>query len=561
VTPSERSDARPDAADILQSIGDAAYEWHVDSDALSWSETAAALLGVPLVGLTTGRAFALHVEAEAGQTRAEALQQPGQVDVGGGVPYQLQYGFKHPDGEIWVEDTGRWFAGADGRPLRAHGVIRRIDERHQRDVTLTRLAKFDPLTGELNRAALTDVMTATLEQAVRNRGSCGLLIASIDRLGRLNEAYGVETAENLIAQVAKRLRARMRGKDHLGRFSGNKFGIVLTSCTPDELSFAAERLIAGVRDEPLVTAEGPVAVTITVGGVTAPRHARTVPEIFARAVDAMHAARVRRHGSFAAYQPNHERDARRRANLQATDEIVAALNERRIGIAFAPVVEVQSRALAFQECLMRVVRSDGSLVPAGEMVPVAERLGLVRMLDHRMLELVVAELAADANLRASVNVSAAATLEGDWAVNLAALVRGAPGLAERLIVEITETAAIADFDQVRGFVSRVKDLGCRVAMDDFGAGHTSFRNLRSLGLDIVKIDGAFVQNVVTSDEDRAFVRMLLDLSRRLGLKTAAEWVQDEAAAQLLTEWGCDYMQGALVGLASAPRPATGNAAA
>jgi EAL domain-containing protein (putative c-di-GMP-specific phosphodiesterase class I) len=210
---------------------------------------------------------------------------------------------------------------------------------------------------------------------------------------------------------------------------------------------------------------------------------------------------------------------------------------------------------------MRVVRGDGSLVPAGEMVPVAERLGLVRMLDHRMLELVLAELAADPNLRASVNVSAAATLEGDWAVNLAGLVRGAPAVAERLIVEITESAAIADFDQVRSFVTRVRDLGCRVAMDDFGAGHTSFRNLRSLGLDIVKIDGAFVQNVVTSDEDRAFVRMLLDLSRRLGLKTVAEWVQDEAAAQLLTEWGCDYMQGALVGLASAPRPVSGTAAA
>jgi EAL domain-containing protein (putative c-di-GMP-specific phosphodiesterase class I) len=230
-------------------------------------------------------------------------------------------------------------------------------------------------------------------------------------------------------------------------------------------------------------------------------------------------------------------------------------------VAFAPVVGVQSRVLAFQECLMRVVRSDGSLAPAEEMVPVAERLGLVRMLDHRMLELVVAELAADPNLQASVNVSGAATLDGDWAVNLAALVRGAPALAERLIVEITEAAAIADFDQVRGFVTRVKDLGCRVAMDDFGAGHTSFRNLRSLGLDIVKIDGAFVQNVVTSDEDRAFVRMLLDLSRRLGLKTVAEWVQDEAAAHLLAEWGCDFMQGALVGLAREPRPGAGTAAA
>jgi diguanylate cyclase (GGDEF)-like protein len=561
VTPSERSDTRPDAADILQSIGDAAYEWQIDSDALSWTENAAALLGVALADIATGRAFALHVEAEVGQTRAEALQQTGQVDVGAGVPYQLQYGFKHPEEQIWLEDTGRWFAGPDGRPLRAHGIVRRIDERHQRDVTLTRLAKFDPLTGELNRAALTDVMSATLEQAVRTHASCGFMIASIDRLGRLNEAYGVETAETLIAQVAKRLRARMRGKDHLGRFSGNKFGIVLASCTPDELSFAGERLIAGVRDEPLLTPDGPVAVTITVGGITAPRHARTVPEIFARAADAMHAARLRRHGSFAAYQPNYERDARRRANLRATDEIIAALNERRIGLAFAPVVEVQTRAPAFQECLMRVVRGDGSLVPAGEMVPVAERLGLVRMLDHRMLELVLAELAADPNLCASVNVSAAATLEGDWAVNLAAQVRGAPALAERLIVEITESAAIADFDQVRSFVTRVRDLGCRVAMDDFGAGHTSFRNLRSLGLDIIKVDGAFVQNVVASDEDRAFVRMLLDLSRRLGLKTVAEWVQDEAAAQLLTEWGCDYMQGALVGLASEPRPVSSTATA
>jgi len=543
----------PDAADILNSVGEAAYDWRLDTDALSWSANACGVLGVELGEIGSGRAFALHVEAEAGQSRADVLQSGAQIDTGHGVPYLIEYGFKSADRQIWLEDTGRWFAGPDGKPVRAHGVVRRIDERHLREVELTRLAKFDALTGELNRAALTDILGRTLDEAVRERRSCGFLIASIDRLGRLNEAYGVEMAETLIAQVAKRLRARMRGKDHLGRFSGNKFGIVLTSCTPDELSFAAERLIAGVRDEPLVTTDGPVAVTITVGGVTAPRHARTVPEVFARAVDAMHAARARRHGSFAAYQPNHERDAKRRANLRATDEIVAALNDRRIGLAFEPVVQAQTRAVGFQECLMRVVRSDGSLVPAGEMVPVAERLGLVRMLDHRMLELVLAELEADPNLKASVNVSAAATLEGDWAVNLGAVVRGNGNVAERLIVEITEPAAIEDFEQVRGFVSRVKDLGCRVAMDDFGAGHTSFRNLRNLGLDIVKIDGAFVQNVASSNEDRAYVHMLIDLSRRLGVQTVAEWVQDEAAARLLTEWGCDYLQGALFGAAAQER--------
>ena len=135
--------------------------------------------------------------------------------------------------------------------------------------------------------------------------------------------------------------------------------------------------------------------------------------------------------------------------------------------------------------------------------------------------------------------------------------------AERLIIEITETAAIHDVDDTRGFVTRVKDLGCRIAIDDFGAGYTSFRSLRKLGVDIVKVDGAFVQNIVRSDDDRAFVHTLIDLARRLGLKTVAEWVQDEEAAALLAGWDCDYLQGALIGLASDERPwarSTGQAA-
>jgi len=348
----------------------------------------------------------------------------------------------------------------------------------------------------------------------------------------------------------------MRGKDHFGRLSGNKFGVVLTSCTPDELTVAADRLLAGVRDEPMTTAAGSVAVTVTIGGVTAPRHARTVPEILSRAQDALHAARTKRHGSFVAYQPNVERDALRRESVRATDEIVAALNERRIALAYEPVVAAQSRKVAFYECLMRVYRNDSGIAQANEIIPVAERLGLVRMLDYRMLELVVNELVASPALVASVNVSPASTVDPDWSNGLGALLRADNDAAERLIIEITETAAIQDVDDTRAFVTRVKDLGCRIAIDDFGAGHTSFRNLRKLGVDIVKIDGAFVQNITQSSDDRAFVQTLVDLARRLGLKTVAEWVQDEEAARLLSGWGCDFLQGALIGLATHERPWT-----
>jgi diguanylate cyclase (GGDEF)-like protein len=415
-------------------------------------------------------------------------------------------------------------------------------------------ARLDALTGELNREGLTGILEATIEEAVKLRSSCGFLLVSIDDLGRINEAYGFDIADEVIAAVAKRLHSQMRGKDYLGRVAGNKFGIVLNNCTPDDLSIAADRLVAGIRNDVMQTSAGPVAATVTIGGLTAPRHARNVNEVLARAQDALYGARARRHGSFQAYQPNLNRAAERQENMRATDEILSALNERRIFILFEPVVDIASRRPAFYECLMRIKRPDGSLLAVNEFIPWAERLGLVRLLDHRVLDLVAAEMTASPALNASVNVSAASTGDPDWWAGLAAMLRARPGVAERLTVEITETAAIQDIEETCGFVARVKDLGCRIAIDDFGAGYTSFRNLRKLGVDLVKIDGAFVRNLMQSEDDRAFVHTLIDLGRRLGLKTVAEWVQDEASAAMLAEWGCDYLQGVLVGLASAERP-------
>jgi diguanylate cyclase (GGDEF)-like protein len=479
-----------------------------------------------------------------------------QQDDGAGVTYQVQYKLQPPgqDGSLWIEDVGRWFAGANGRPLRAHGVVRVINERHDEEERLTYLSRFDALTGEMNRFHLTEVLEITLKQAVAQRGSCGFMLIAVDNLARINESFGFDIADEAIGAVAKRLRAKMRGGDQLGRFSGNKFGIILNNCTPEDMEKAAERLVAGVRDDVVRVGAGPVAVTVTIGGVTAPRHASTVQEILARAQETLDRAKAKRLGSFQIYRPNVEREALRRENVRAADEIVRALNQRRILLAFEPVIAAATRQTAFYECLMRIQHTDGSLVPAHVVIPVAERLGLVRLLDHRVLELLVSEMAAVPRLNASVNVAPASITDPDWWSTLGALLRAHSGVAERLIVEITETAAIHDLHDARGFVSRVKDLGCKIAIDDFGSGYTSFRNLRKLGVDILKIDGAFVQNLMRAEDDRAFVHTLVDLAKRLGLKTVAEWVQNEASASLLTQWGCDYLQGELVGLASTERP-------
>ncbi len=550
--------AGAEANDILASVGDALYRWDIASDVLRWSANAGDVLLVrDPAAIASGRAYAQLVEKENSQARFDAVMQSKQRDGGRGVSYRIQYCIRPDSGsdqKLWIEDTGRWFAGRDGKPARAHGVVRVINERYESERRLNYLARYDSLTGELNRPHLMELFEKTLEDAIRFRSSCGFLLVAIDDLARINEAYGFETADQLIAAVGRRIRKLMRGKDTLGRFSGNKFGIVLRDCTPDDLAIAAERMLSGVHDEMVPTGTGAIAVTVTIGGVTAPRHARTVADVLARAQHALDTAKAKRRGSFFAYRPNIEREALRRESVRATDAIVAALNERRIFLAFETVVTAINRAPAFYECLMRVRRNDGGLLGANDIVPVAQRLGLVRLLDHRVLELVVEELVAAPTLQASVNVSPGSTTDPDWWAGLDSLLRANAGVAERLIVEITESAAIHDIDETRGFVARVKDLGCRIAIDDFGAGYTSFRNLRKLGVDIVKIDGAFVENIVRSEDDRAFVRTLIDLAKRLRLATVAEWVQDEAAAKLLEEWGCDYLQGALIGLASVERP-------
>jgi diguanylate cyclase (GGDEF)-like protein len=548
--------APPQASTILASLGQAAFVWDIATDAIAWSEHASSVLpDIPAAALASGAEFSKLIEPER-SIRMDAIGHAPPTHGAAGTPYRIEYGVRTSTSApvLWIEETGCWFAGGDGRPARAQGIVRVNNERHARDEQLVRLSRHDPLTGELNRTYLVASLAEAIEEAARFRSSFAFMLISIDHLARINDAFGFDVADAVISEVATRIRTRLRGGDMLGRFSGNKFGLILKNCTVDDINVAAERFLAGIRDDVVPTKSGPVSVTASIGAVSVPRYARNADEAINRAQETLDMAKRRRAGSFSLWRPNVERDAQRRVNIRVTDEIVTALNERRIVMAFEPVVEARSRNASFYECLVRMEQDDGQVLLAPDIVPVAEKLGLIRLVDHRVLELVVAELANSPNVQLSLNISPDTTMDPDWWASIESLMRAHPGVAERLIVEITETVAIQDIDNVRGFVTRLKNFGSRIAIDDFGAGYTSFRNLRKLGVDIVKIDGAFVQNIARSADDRAFVQTLVDLARRLEIKTVAEWVQDEASASMLRDWGCDYIQGRLIGLASSKRP-------
>jgi diguanylate cyclase (GGDEF)-like protein len=545
--------SEPQAAEILAALGQAAFIWDIASDRITWTDQAAAIFtDIPAATIASGAELATLIEPQRG-IRTEAL---AKALASGGGTYRIEYGLRASTtaAVLWIEESGNCRADAAGKAIRVEGVVRIDNERHARDEQLLKLAQHDPVTGELNRAHLLASLAEAIEEATRFRSSFAFMLIGIDHLARINDAFGFDIADEVIVEIARRIRARLRGGDVMGRFSGNKFGLILKNCTVDDATIAAERFLVGIRDDVIPTQSGPVSVTATIGAVSVPRYAQNVNEAVNRAQETLNGAKRRRHGSFALWRPNVERDAQRRVNIRVTDEIVTALNERRIVTAFEPVMHADSRTPAFYEALVRMKQDDGQLLLAPDIVPVAEKLGLIRLVDHRVLELVVAELAAAPDVQLSLNISPDTTMDPDWWTSIESMMAAHPGVAQRLIVEITETVAIQDLDDVRGFVTRLKNFGSRIAIDDFGAGYTSFRNLRKLGVDIVKIDGAFVQNIAHSADDRAFVQTLIDLCHRLGIKTVAEWVQDEESGLLLRDWGCDYIQGRLTGLASSARP-------
>lgn len=550
----------PDPRVILCSIGEVVYDWDLATDRLRWGPNLGDVLGVADAGLVaTGLAYAKHLVPESPSSRFEAVLKSPKHDGGAGVAYQVQYGLvieqkSGGDRRLWIEDTGRWFSSHDGLPAQAHGVVRVITERHEAERQRAAAEHLDPLTGTLGRAAAVEHLARLLAKATRQPSCCfSVLLMAIDDLHWTNRNFGYEVGDELIAGIARRLASQMRSSDVLARYSGHKLLLILDGCDGDQMVCAAQRFLTATGAAEFPTAAGLLPATLKIGGVTAPRHARTTQLLFQRAEEALDAARARAALRFAAYEPSLLNDDTRIRTQTMAQQILGALNQHRIEIALEPVVHATSRTPFLFEALMRMRREDGSLVAPTAIFPVAEKVGLVQLLDHRVLDLALARLTADPGLHLAVNMSTSTVHDADWPARAQATFALHPGTAERLTVEITETCAIEDLEATQRVIAAMKRLGVKVAMDDFGAGHTSFRNLRSLAFDLLKIDGAFVQNLARSADDRFFVRTLVDLAHHLEIPVVAEWVEDAETAELLASWQVDYLQGKFFDPGTGPR--------
>jgi diguanylate cyclase (GGDEF)-like protein len=490
--------------------GVAVFDWTVGDDAIQWSG-ADQILPPQIVADGMGRGQALLGVMNAdGRNKLGAILESRSR---GNLNFDIEVELASALGSEWYVMLGVRIPDADGASERLTGLVRQNTEQRRETQRLTYLATRDELTGHLNRNSLRAELAGAIEKAQREERHCAFLVTSIDRLAMINDSYGFDAADEVIVAVGERLLKSLRSSDVIGRTAGNKFGVILKNCTDRELAIVADRLRAAVRDNVIDTRSGKVAATASVGAVWLPSAASSSQEAMLRAEESLERARNGGRDGFHMYQHSPQREGARLHLMQVADEVVLALKENRLVFAFQPIIDAHSR----------------------------------KTIDWHALEMAVAALHKHTSITLSVNVSGTTACDPAWLQSFVDYVRLHQTIAKRLVVELTETAALNHFEENAQFVSKLREMGCRVAIDDFGAGYTSFRNLQMLRVDTVKIDGTYIQGLETSPENQIFVRTLVDLAKSFNLKTTAEWVGSEAEAKLLESFGVDHFQGFFFG--------------
>lgn len=536
----------------LAASGDLVYDWTPSDGAMTWSSDPSRRLGVGSeTDFGTAARFHSLIDCEAADARARIARE-APLD---GKPFRLEYPLVTSADPLWVEDCGVCVPGRDGGVGRIVGVLRNITDRKLREAHQSWAASYDEMTGHLNRVRLRDCLAQILELTpVADRKSSAYFVVAIDDLAVINETYGFDMADEVIVAIGRRLAETAGPGCAIGRTAGNKFGILVEGCKPSDMCVRAGQFRDIARSKAIPTRNGAVSVSVCVGAVALPQDARSSQEAMSRAEEALDRAKLYGRDNYAAYTHSPQRESLRKRATLIGDQIVTALDEGRVVLAYQPIVDAFTGEVAMHECLARIIRPEGQVIAAGDFIAVAEQLGLVRRLDRRVLELTVDALQRSRGACLTLNVSGMTASDRPSLEAFVSFIEAHKEVAPRLIVELTETAALIDIEESMRFVSRIRTLGARVAIDDFGAGYTSFRNLQALKVDMVKVDGTFVKDLAESRDNQIFVSTLVNLAKNFDLSTVAEWVGSERESEILRGYGVDYFQGIHYGAPSISEP-------
>lgn len=407
------------------------------------------------------------------------------------------------------------------------------------------LAEHDPVTGLRNRAGFLLALEAAVADVDPARESIVAVSLRLERLPETFNVVGEDAGDRLVRHVAQALALRLDEGGVIGRTRLDEF---IAFQRIDRALATPERVMGALRNLPLsLTVDGlPIYLDHVSGSATFPDHTDNARDLLRKAEQAMIQARARR-ADTALYDGQLDQHFRQRTRLFG--ELREALSRESLDIWFQPQFCLRTGKLSGAEALARWIRPDGSMVPPGDFIPLAEQSGLIKPLGELMLRRFFASVAQlrdqGLDLRCSVNLSARNLVDPQTLSVLAKLLAGSGVPADRVVVELTESSFADEPDCLMRTAFELRSMGIRQSIDDFGTGYSSLAYLRELPVDELKIDQVFLRQLDETGRSASLVRAMIGVAHTLGLEVVAEGVEDEAAERFLVRHGCDFSQGFL----------------
>ena len=440
----------------------------------------------------------------------------------------------------------------DLRKVREQELETELAERRIMEARLQHLVSHDDLTGLFNRRRLEQQLEIAVLRSRKKQRFSALLYIDLDHFKVINDAEGHVTGDCLLIEVANLLRREVGLNDLLARVSADEYAILIENTTETDALMTGERLRKLLDAYHFRTDNHAYHIGASIGiALIQPGDVTSASEILARADQACYVAKTQGRNNVHFFNKEDTAMVTLRSAIHWVPVIRDALINNKFKLVFQPVLDIKNKRVSHYESLIRMIGEDGRLITPNHFIPVAEHMGLIHDIDlwvvSHAIDVLHALPAHQSHISMNINLSSYAFQDKALLPMLREKLEETGVKAERITFEITETAAVANYEQSREMIMKLREFGCLFALDDFGAGFNSFRHLREFPVDYIKIDGSFIRNLAKDTVDQSLVRSMIDIARTLGKKTVAEFVEDRDSLDMLLEWGADYAQGYYIG--------------